>query len=237
MQLDVNLLVDMFNASSLKVSPTVVLVILAVSEALWCFFGLKLVRIWAAILGFFIGGGLGVVAASQFALERTAVVIIGIIAGIVFAGLGAVLYRVGIFVVAFAAGSSLGAMLFKPTDITMVLVCLGIGLVLAMFTVSYAEPVIIVVTALYGAVGLGTLIGSYLPFDFLENDIIQYVVTFVIFVLGVWLQFLWESGKRKKQSLRKAEEIREKHSAENEVEKARALMENLDNLQEEKEEE
>ena len=103
MQLDVNLLVNMFNASSLKVSPTVVLVILAVAEALWCFFGLKLVRIWAAILGFFIGGGLGVVAASQFALERTAVVIIGIIAGIVFAGLGAVLYRVGIFVVAFAA--------------------------------------------------------------------------------------------------------------------------------------
>ena len=47
-------------------------------------------------------------------------------------------------------------------------------------------------------------------------------------------QFLLESRKRKRIHLKKAEEIRQKYSTENEVEKARAMMEALE--QESKEE-
>ena len=53
--------------------------------------------------------------------------------------------------------------------------------------------------------------------------------------IGVLVQLLLESKKRKKQSLKKAAEIRNTHSTENEVEKARAMMENLDQISKEDE--
>lgn len=46
----------------------------------------------------------------------------------------------------------------------------------------------------------------------------------VLAVLGILVQFLMESGKRQKLHLKKAAEIREQNSTENEVDKARALL-------------
>ena len=58
----------------------------------------------------------------------------------------------------------------------------------------------------------------------------------VLGAAGVLVQLLLESKKRKKLSLKKAAEIRDTQSTENEVEKARAMMENLDSITEKKEE-
>ena len=72
---------------------------------------------------------------------------------------------------------------------------------------------------------LGNALCFFVP---LEGKLVRIVGTVLFAVLGIWIQFVLESGKRKKQSLKKAEEIREQHSAENEVEKARAIVEELE---------
>lgn len=209
------------------------LIVLAVLGVLWCFFGLKMVRVWAAILCFAIGCGIGGwITATQFELEATATMIISIAAGIVMACLGAILYRVGVFLVAWIAAASLAYTFLNPTDMTMVYVSLGIGLAAALLTVAFAEPVIMILTGLYGAAGLGAMVSLFIPID---AEWVQIAAIAVFAVLGIWAQFVMESGKRKKHNLKKAAEIREQHSTENEVEKARAMMENLDSIPEDEE--
>ncbi len=209
------------------------MIVLAVFGIFWCFFGLKLVRFWSVLLGFAIGFGIGKSAATVFGMEPTVALVIGIAAGVVLALLGALLYRVGVFLVVWVAGSSLAYTAIYPTDLKMALVCLGIGLLAAMLTVVFAEPVTMIGTGLCGAVVLGTIVDLFLPFDGVWVRVAA-ITVFAIF--GIWVQFLLESRKRKKQNLEKAEEIRKQHSTENEVEKARAMIENLDNLSEEEKE-
>lgn len=200
---------------------------------LWCFLGLKLVRMWSAIMGFAIGFCVAWQAASVFALEDRVLLIIGLVTGIILACLGSILYRVGVFIVVFLAGTVLAIQIFTPDSMLWMGGCLGIGLVIALLTIAYAEPVTMVVTGGLGALILGNALCFFVP---LEGKLVRIVGTVLFAVLGIWIQFVLESGKRKKQSLKKAEEIREQHSAENEVEKARAIVEELEEEDEEKEE-
>lgn len=226
-----------FSFHALNTDSVAVLAVLILAGVLWCFFGLKMVRVWAAVLGLLTGFGVGAWVGTQFVSTQMAVLIIGAVVGIVFACVGAVFYRVGIFMVVCITGIFLAGLILSPSGMTMYLVCLGTGLAVALLTIAYAEPVTMVVTAWFGAVILGKAAGGFLPEAWYAKELVQYFIIFLIFVLGVWIQFLLESGKRKKLNLKKAKEIRKQHSAENEVEKARALMENLDDLPEEKQEE
>lgn len=226
--------VNEFSFEALNPDSAVVLAVLILAGVLWCFFGLKLVRVWAAVLGSLTGFGVGAWVGAQFVSTQMTVLIIGAAVGIVFACIGAVFYRVGIFMVVCITGISLAYRILSPSELVMYLVCLGIGLVVALLTIVYAEPVTMVVTAWSGAWMLGKAVVRFLPEAWDTKELVQYFIIFLIFVLGVWIQFLLESGKRKKLNLKKAKEIRRQHSTENEVEKARALMENLDDLPEEK---
>lgn len=222
-----------FSLGSLNSAAWITLVILVLGGILWCFFGLKLVRVWSAILGLVLGFGIGSgVAAAFFDLEPMVILIIGIVLGIVFACLGAILYRVGIFLVAWVAGTSAACTIIVPANMTMALVCLAIGLVIALLTLAFAEPVAMVVTGVHGAMILGNVTSLFIP---VEGEWVRIVAIAVFALLGIWLQFVMESGKRKKRSLKKAKEIREQQSTENEVEKARAVIDNLDSVPEEEE--
>lgn len=218
---------------SLNSSAWIALVILVLGGILWCFFGLKLVRVWSAILGFVLGFGIGAGAAAVFFdLEPMVILIIGAVLGVVLACLGAILYRVGIFLVAWVAGTSVAYTILIPADMTMVLVCLAIGLVVALLTLAIAEPVAMVVTGVHGAMILGDVASLFIP---IEGKWVQIAAVVVFALLGIWLQFVMESGKRKKRNLKKAQEIREQQSTENEVEKARAVIDDLDSVPEEDE--
>ncbi len=192
---------------------------------LWCFFGLKLIRVWAAILGLGIGFGIGTGAAAYFSLDSRMILICGAIVGILLAICGAVFYHVGVFLLAWITGSSLATLLLRPKEWKLALVCIGIGLVVALFTIRFAELIIIILTGINGAAGAGTGIISFLPVD---SQVIRIVVIAVLAVLGIAVQLLMESGKRKKKTLEKARKIREKNSTANEVERARAMIDELD---------
>lgn len=192
---------------------------------LWCFFGLKLIRVWAAILGLGIGFGIGTGAALYFNLDSKMILICGAVAGILLAILGAVFYHVGVFLIAWITGSSLATLLLRPQDWKIALACVGAGLVVALFTIRFAELIIIILTGINGAASAGTGIISFLPVD---NQIIRIAVIAVLAVLGIAVQLLMESGKRKKKTLEKAKKIREQNSTANEVERARAMIDELD---------
>ena len=85
-----------------------------------------------------------------------------------------------------------------------------------------------VVTSLFGGFTAGQAIYGLIPLD---NEIVRIAAIAVLVILGVIVQFLLESKKRKRLHLKKAEEIRKKHSTANEVDKARAMMDNLDSVE------
>lgn len=201
------------------------IILTAIVGILWCFLGLKLVRIWSAIFGFGIGGGAGLVIAKQFTSDPWVILIVGVVLGIVFACLGSIWYRGSMFFVAFLAGAGLTSAFLVPTSLVRIGICCGIGFVLALLTLLHAEVVTMILTAVYGAVLVGDTMVALLP---IEDVWVQILICVVVAILGICSQFVMESGKRKKLNLKKAKEIREQTSVENEVEKARAMIDELD---------
>ena len=64
----------------------------------------------------------------------------------------------------------------------------------------------------------------------MTGELILIALCAVFCIIGILVQLLLESRKQKKKNLKKAAEIREERSTANEVEKARAVMENLDKI-------
>ncbi len=96
---------------------------------------------------------------------------------------------------------------------------------IALLTIRFTEPITMVMTGIYGATVLANTIMFFIPF---EEAWIQPVLTVIFSIVGIGVQILLESGKRKRMHLKKAAEIRKKYSTENEVEKARAMIDNLE---------
>lgn len=200
---------------------------------LLCFFGLKLVRVWSAVLGFLGGFVIGSIIARQFTISPTGLLITGIVSGIVLACLVTIWYRVSIFFVVFCGGAAIASYFVVPIDLLGTGICFGIGLLLALLTIIHAESVAMILTGFLGAMNLGTLAFMLLP---IQGIWLPIVVSFICAVLGIWVQFVMESGKRKKLNLKKAKEIKEQTSRETEVEKARAFMDELEHSEKETEE-
>lgn len=215
-------------SSNLSQEDMIMLAVIAAVGLLFCFFGLKMVCFWAAFLGLAIGVTGGSYVASYFNVSDNIAWIIGLVAGVILAVLGARFYLAGVFLVAWFLGTVASTYFMQPADWIYTLVCVGIGLVIGLITLKFAEPVTMVVTSLFGGFTAGQAIYGLIPLD---NEIVRIAAIAVLVILGVIVQFLLESKKRKRLHLKKAEEIRKKHSTANEVDKARAMMDNLDSVE------
>ena len=190
-----------------------------------CFFGLKLARFWSFLTVFVIGTGAAAAVAMQITSDETLSGIIGLAAGIILAIVFAILKRAGMFVTAFVLGSVLSIYWLRPANLIWLLVCVGIGLVFALLTIKLFVPVLMLLTGVTGAVCISQAGTVLLGHAGVELERWMVALTFaVLAVLGILVQFLMESGKRQKLHLKKAAEIREQNSTENEVDKARALL-------------
>lgn len=210
----------------------ILMIVTGVIAVLWCFFGLKLVRFWAALFGAALGFILGIGAAAALNLSTTVSIAVGGVVGILLAGLAAWIYHVGIFLVVCGASLSILLTFVQPKQFIGAVLCGAAGLVIGLITVRFAEPVTMVITGVYGASVLAEVISYFASF---EEVRIQTILTVVLAVCGIIVQFLLESGRRKRLHLKKAAEIRKKYSTENEVEKARAMMETLEQEAEDEE--
>lgn len=213
---------------------TAALAVMAVAGLLLCFFGLKLVRVWGAILGFAIGFTGGFIAGIAFGQESEIVLIIAGVAGLIVAVLCAVFRRGSLFLVSLASGIGICVEILTPQELTPVLICAGVGVILAILAMKFKEPVIMVLTGIAGAFIAGQDIAALLG---MTGRSLQIIITAALAVLGIVAQFLMESGRRKRRNLKKAAEIRKNNSTANEVERARAVMEDLDDQPESEEEE
>ena len=203
---------------------------LAVTAAvglLLCLFGLKVVRLWAALTGFGFGFAVGIMAGGAGGMDTNICLIVGLAAGIVLAALGAALYRVGIFITVFVSVSSFCTQVIRHDSSILFAVCAAAGLVAAILSVKFTEVITILATAALGAVMGGTAVYHMLA---VRGEIIHILICAAFAVAGIMIQLLLESKKRKKKSLKKAAKIREETSAANEVERARAMMEDLDSI-------
>lgn len=184
-------------------------------------FGLKLIRLWSALLGLVVGAGISFAVTELAGLEPMIVVGATIGGGIVLAFLAGFFYRFGIFLMALLTGTYIAILFVNPQDWIFLGVCLAIGLVIALLALKFVEPIMIVVTSILGGVLAGDAIATLAEFD---NPIFRYGIMVLVAIVGGIIQFTLESGKRKKKNLKKAAEIREQNSTENEVEKARAMF-------------
>lgn len=201
------------------------LAVLGIVGLLFCFVGLKMVRFWAAVLGLLAGVAGGTFAASYFGLDDIVSMIIGLVLGIILAALAAKFYLAGVMLVGWGLGIAVSVYFIQPTDWIYTIVCVAIGLVVGLIVLKFAEPATMVLTGLFGGFTAGQAIYGVIP---LENTIIRIALPAVLTILGVVVQFLLESKRRKRLHLKKAAEIRSRHSTANEVDKARAMMENLE---------
>ena len=184
-------------------------------------FGFKLIRLWSPLLGLVAGAGIGFAVTELAGLEPMIVVGATIGGGIVLAFLAGFFYRFGIFLMALLTGTYIAILFVNPQDWIFLGVCLAIGLVIALLALKFVEPIMIVVTSIIGGVLAGDAIATLAELD---NPIFRYGIMVLVAIVGGIIQFTLESGKRKKKNLKKAAEIREQNSTENEVEKARAMF-------------
>lgn len=184
-------------------------------------FGLKMIRLWSALLGLAAGAGIGFAVTELAGLEPMIVVGATIGGGIVLAFLAGFFYRFGIFLLALLSGTYIAILFVNPQDWIFLGVCLAIGIVISLLALKFVEPIMIVVTSIIGGVLAGDAIATLAELD---NPIFRYGIMVLVAIVGGIIQFTLESGKRKKKNLKKAAEIREQNSTENEVEKARAMF-------------
>lgn len=198
------------------------------------FLGWKIVRVWAALAGFVLGFVLGVLISALAGLSGTGGLAAGFITAVVLAVLAVVLYRVGVFLIVLLSVCSLAIQILDPQNGILLAVCLVIALVAAILSVRYVSVLTIFVTGIYGAVVAGTAVFELLP---VSGELIRVLICIILAAGGIAVQLLLESKKQKKASLKKAEQIREENSTANDVERARAMMDDFGKAPEDEEDE
>lgn len=188
-----------------------------------CFFGLKLIRVLAAITGICIGAVAGAALALVFGLQGTAVLAASAVGAVLFACLGAILRRVGGFLFIWVLTAGVLEWFLAPGTVPFHLICLGVGLVIAVITAILMDPIIIVLSSVGGGIVAGLAVSALPGLDL--NILLTYGICAVLAILGIVVQFMMKSREVGKKEKRYSESVKEEKSVETEVEKARMLLE------------
>ena len=199
------------------------LIVTIVVGLLICLFGLKLMRLLAAVVGFVLGAAAGVAAAVAMGLTGTTF-LIAVLAGAVIIGLLSIfLRRIGIFLLVLCYGFGVCAAVIHPSSMIMYIICLGIAVVLAVLSVLYLEPIVVVVTGISGGLCAGMAAASLMGME--KNILVGYGISIVLAVAGIIVQFMMHSRKIGKKEEVYSKKVKEEVSRESEVEKARMILE------------
>lgn len=185
-------------------------------------FGLKLARVWAALVGLVLGVAAGGIVSVVAGLNGMASV--GAMAGgaIILAILVGVFYKIGMFFFVWLAVLGLGVSVIGQQSIPVIAVCGVLGLILAIVTMKMFDPFVIIITSVYGGWMAGNAIVQMIG---LESYLVAVIaVPVVIIAICVAVQFIMRSRQVGRKQVKKAGEHREKESRETEVEQARMLL-------------
>ena len=190
-----------------------------------CFFGVKILKVLAAIFGLSIGAGVGAVIGTAANVSSMTMAIIVLIAAVVGAVLLVFLRRLSAFVVVFAYALSICVMLLVPQSTVMWIICIVVPVILAILAAVFVDPVVIILTGVSGGLSVGVFVAGLLNLD---NKWIGYGIGLAIAVIGIIVQFVMYSKKQGKKDKQRSKKAKAVDSRETEVEKARRLLENSD---------
>ena len=196
-------------------------IVVLVIGILFCFLGLKLVKVWSALECFKIGIVIGCIPLFFLNLLPVATLIIMIVAGLLLAVLGVIFPRWGMFVVCLTAGMILAGFLFTVLGVAGFIIGSLFGVIMAILAAIFKGPITIIMTSIQGALFCALMSSSLFQYD---NMFIDIAVFSVLTILGALLQFLMKSKEIKTKEIEKAEEMRVDTSKEVEVEAARSLL-------------
>lgn len=201
------------------------LIFIAVVGIFTCFLGLKLIRLWGALIGLTVGFVLGYIVGLCVGFNQPSALIAGLAVGVILAVLSGVLCKVGIFILCFVLGSYMAITILNPSNAIMSILCAVIGLVLAIIALKLSKSITIILTSAGGGLLAGVAITELAN---LEPMFMPYVIGGVLMVIGMVIQFIYISKKKDKKIMEKAQKIKEEKSVENEVEAARTILDDLD---------
>lgn len=188
---------------------------------LFCFLGLKLVKMWSALECFVLGAIMGCIPMFFLNLLPVAALLIILAVGLLFAVLGVIFPRWGMFIVCFTSGAVLAGFLFTMLGIVGFIIGMFFGLIMAILAAIFKGPITIIMTSFQGAVLCALIPSNLFKYD---NILIDLAVFILFTILGVLFQFLMKSKEIKTEEIKKAEEVRVDSSKEVEVEAARNLL-------------
>jgi hypothetical protein len=202
----------------------IIILAILVIGLLWCFAGHLMVRVWAALMGLGLGFLFGAMVASLFTSEVVIILISGAVLGLAFGVLAGLIFPLGTFLVTLLAVFGVMIVILNAQSLTMLIIALVVGLIVAVLTFKFPIPIVIIVTAVCGAFVSAETLQLLVNY----NLLIFVVMVVALAVGGMCTQFLFENGKRKRQHLDRANEIKRSKSVDNEIEKARNLVDILD---------
>lgn len=201
---------------------TTALIVAAVIGVLVCLFGLKLVKLLTAAAGAVIGAGIGVSVAIGLGLTKIPFLAAVIAGAVILGALAFFLYKFGVFLMVMAYVFGVCAMLLYPDSIIPLVISIVIAVVFAVLAVIYIEPIIIIVTGLSGGISAGAAAAELAGIT--ENAWIGLAIGAVAAVIGISVQFMMHSRKIGKTEKVHARKFKEQVSRESEVEKARMIL-------------
>lgn len=187
-----------------------------------CFFGLKLVKVLSALIGFLLGAGIG--AAIGLVLGLSGPVFAGVIlaVGIVFGIISWFLYKFGVFLLVFAETTGIVLGIGGTDSIPVLIAAIVGGLILAVLAVRFIEPIVIVITGISGGLSAGNSAAQLMGLT--AGMWSGLVLGIVAAVVGIGVQFMMHSRKIGKKERVYSKKVKEQDSMESEVEKARRLL-------------
>ena len=210
---------ESFSNSDFQI-PMTVLIASAVISLLICLFGLKMVRLWNTISGLAIGTLAGIMIVY---LAQTDMIVSLIIIGaaiLIFAILAGVFRRFGAFLLCFGTVLEIIGML-KLQNLTWLAIVGIAGVIVAVLTMIWLEPLVIIVTSIAGGIGLGSSIVLMAEFD---NRYIKIAIYAAAVILGLVVQFMMKSREIGRKEVKHSKKVKEEISIESEIDKARSVL-------------
>ncbi len=202
---------------------TVIFAVMIAVGIIVCFFGLKLLRVLAALAGLLAGVSIGMALAFGIGLTGMAVPGVCLACALILAVLCAVVRRFGAFVLTLINMMGVLGALLWPRSWILAGVCAAAALLIAVMAVIKTEAVVVVITGISGGVSAGISAAALIGMNE-KNWWIGYVISAVLALIGIWIQFMMQSRKIGKKEKVYSRQIREEVSRESEVERARQIL-------------
>lgn len=211
--------------------PFPALVISAVIGLIVCLFGLKLVRFLNAICGLAVGAVLGILAAYLIQTDLKIGLAIVAAAALILTIVSAVFKKFGAFLLCLSVALEVVGM-FQMQNFTMLAVTGVAGIIIAVLTMMWFEPLVIIVTSLSGGMGLGNAVAQMVG---IKNPYITLGICAAGIAIGLIVQFMMKSREIGRREARHSRQVKEEISIESEIDRARSILD-LDDEEEDEDE-